>query len=541
VASNKVQHNIDVMGETTRIDALADSVSLQLLRALGGDGLAGGARIASLGTSSITALKSYLVGQQYYRRGLIDSTLMAFEAAVAADSLFSLAWRGVASVYIRTGREAMPEARAALDRAIRLRRAGSPRDSLLFHGDSLRLALGRRAPASNDPISEVPEASALLATLTEATRRYPSDAELWMELGDAGFHYGYLINRPDSVVLQEFTRAIALDSMMLVPYVHAQTLAVRLAKYREAATFSRRLRVLSAAQVQPYYTMYAEVMDSAPSLSAVARAHLDTMPPQYVGGLLRDLVGVPEATPLSLAVLGTQITRLAKNPNLPEAAGYSRLLGLQQAQLGKSVTAPQALAIGDRAQMAVAGLLPVEPLLAEAVPYLTRQPIALSGMLSLYASSRDTGAVRTIAKVFDSVDVAVRSQGNPAAAHRGDVSRAYLLLAQGDSAAALRAFLAVPMATCGDTPCASGVLARLLANAGRHADAARVLDRAWSSVRTSPSGAPLMLLRAELAERLNDTPAARVWFSRVIAQWGSGDAPTQSTVTAARAGLRRLP
>ena len=50
----------------------------------------------------------------------------------------------------------------------------------------------------------------------------------------------------------------------------------------------------------------------------------------------------------------------------------------------------------------------------------------------------------------------------------------------------------------------------------------------------------MLLLRAEIAERLGDRPTARKWYARVVAQWGSGDAPVQSTVSAARAGLARV-
>ncbi|MCC6243908.1 MAG: protein kinase, partial [Gemmatimonadaceae bacterium] len=313
VRDNKVQHNIDVSGEATRIDALADSVSIQLLRAMGTSGaLAGGTRMSSLGTSSLTALKAYLVGQQFYRRGLIDSTLMAFESAVAADSLFSLGWRGVASTYIRTGRESAPEAQAALDRAIRLRRGGSPRDSLLLRGDSLRLAVVRSAPVANEALADVPDLASLFATLSEATRRYPSDAELWMELGDAGFHFGYLTGRPDSVVLRDFSRAIELDSMMLVPYVHAYSLALRTAHFREASEYARRLARLSPAQNTPYYELAAAVMDSAPRLGAAARAQLDTTLPTFVAYLLREVGSVPEATSLTDAIAANQLARLAK-------------------------------------------------------------------------------------------------------------------------------------------------------------------------------------------------------------------------------------
>lgn len=539
VASNKVQHNVDVAGETTRIDALADSVSLQLLRALGGDGLAGGARVSSLGTSSIAALKAYLVGQQYYRRGVVDSSLMAFEQAVATDSTFSLAWRGVASVYIRTGRETLPDAQAALDRAIRLRRTGSPRDSLLLHGDSLRLAVVRRAPTANEAIAPVPALEALFATLGEATRRYPSDAELWMELGDAGYHFGHLTARADSVVLQDFARAIALDSMMLVPYVHAQSLALRLGRFRDAGTYARGMARLSPPNTAPYYTLLQTVYDSAPALSAHARALLDTAPVPFVGGLLRELGSVPEATGLALAVGTQQLARLAKSPTLPNADALTRVALMTQAQAGKAVTMPQSLTLAERAPLAVAGLIPVEPVLAEASTYLPRQPASLGGMLALYSAARDTTALQAIVRAFDSVDVSLRAQGNANLAHRGDVARAYLTLARGDSAGATRAFVALPMAVCGGVPCASYTTVRLLVAAGREADAIRVLDRSWTSTLSTPSAPRLMLLRAELAERQRDLAAARTWFGRVVAQWGTGDAAVLPAVTAAREGLRR--
>ena len=208
----------NVRGDALRVDALADSLVLRLLSAMGASGtLVGGAALSSMGTSSLPALKSYLLGQQYYRRGNTDSSRLAFESAVATDSLFALGWRGIASIYIRTGREGTPEAQAALDRAIRLRRGGSPRDSMLLHGDALRLAVVRRASTSNDALSAFPDVTALLTTLREAVTRYPSDAELWLELGDAGFHFGEFVDVTPESVLPDFSRAIALDSMVLVP------------------------------------------------------------------------------------------------------------------------------------------------------------------------------------------------------------------------------------------------------------------------------------------------------------------------------------
>ncbi len=540
VAANKVQHNLDVTGEASRIDALADSISLQLLRALGSDGLTGGARLSSLGTSSLSALKSYLVGQQYYRRGVMDSTLMSFESAVATDSLFALAWRGVASVYIRTGRENLPEARAALDRAIRLRRAGSPRDSLLLLGDSLRLAVGRREAAPNDPVAEVPEVQALIATLTEATRRYASDAELWMELGDAGFHFGYLVDRADSVVLRDFERSIALDSMMLVPVIHAQSLAIRTGRYADGAKYARRMAALMPPQASPYYLLLASVIDSAPRVSTAAKAQLDTSAAAYVAQVLTEAGRAPELTPLSLSIAAPQLERLKKTPTLADGAAFLRVLTLLQASAGLPIGSPEALTIADRAQLAGAGLIAAEPVIAEATSYLSRQPAALSGMLQVYATHRDTSALRLLVHAFDSVDVATRAAGTPALAHRGAAARAYLALAQGDSAAALRTFLSIPMAMCGVAPCAPVATARLLAAAGRDAEAARVIDRAWITLSQAVSAPKAALLRGEMAERANDRPTARMWYARAIAQWETGGDAVRPTVQAAREGLKRV-
>ena len=540
VARGKVQQDVDISGEATRIDALADSVAIQLIRSLGSSGgLVGGARLSSMGTSSLAALKAYLQGQQYYRRGVVDSSLSAFELAVSIDSLFGLGWRGVASTYIRKGQEGRPEAQAALDRAIRLKGGGSPRDSLLLHGDSLRLAVVRRTPTATDPIDEIPALTALFATLTEATRRYPNDAELWLELGDAGFHFGALAQRSDSVVLGDFRKAIALDSMLIVPYFHAQSLAMRLGRFREAAGYSEHIPRLQPGS-SPIYAVIKSLLDSAPAYSAAARAHFDTLPVAYVASLLQQFGEVPEATPLALAIAKTQLERLAKTPSLADSAPFARLLQQQQVRGGKAGESQQLLTLNDRVQLARAGVLQTAAVLAEAAPLLVSKAVTLGPVMPLFASARDTVALQTMVRVFDSVDVATRARGEGATAHQSDAARAYLALARGDSSAALRGFLSIPMAMCGGSPCAVAVTARLLMNARRDAEAARLLDRALPSSMASVLAPQLMSMRAEVAERMNDRATARGWYQRVIAQWGAGDAAFQPTVKAAQAGLGRV-
>ncbi|WP_310568937.1 serine/threonine-protein kinase [Gemmatimonas sp.] len=541
VADSAVRQEVDVSGPTLRIDALADSLALRLLRAMGGSGsLAKGARISSMGTSSLAALKLYLQGQQFYRRGVVDSSQLAFEAAVASDSMFALGWRGVASVYIRTGREAAPEAQAALDRAIRLFRGGSPRDSLLLHGDALRLAVVRRTPAANEAINDIPAVTELLTALRGSTSRYPSDAELWLELGDAGYHFGELAGVLDTAILRDFARAIELDSMLLVPYVHAYGLALRTGRLREAATYARGLQRLSPPSAAPYYALQASLLDSAPSLSALAKATIDSLPLAYAAKSLQDLGTSPEASALSLAIAAHQSARLAANPSLPDSAAFAQRLLFAQAQRGKLIATPQLLTFSERALLAQMGQLPSADLLSEARPLLTRQPATLGSMFALYAGARDTASLQLLVSAFDSVDVAARARGQDRIAHYGDVARSYLALARGDTAAALRGLLALPMAMCSSAPCAATTTSRLLVQAKRDADAARVLDRAIPTAMSALNAAPMMLLRAEIAERMGDRPSARKWYARVVAHWGGGDAAVQETVTAARAGLARV-
>ncbi|MCC6241863.1 MAG: hypothetical protein IT353_03435, partial [Gemmatimonadaceae bacterium] len=229
----------------------------------------------------------------------------------------------------------------------------------------------------------------------------------------------------------------------------------------------------------------------------------------------------------------------AKQPTLPDSAAYARALVLLQAHTGKPVSAPGVLTIAERAQLAQAGLMSSAAVLQEASTYLTTQPTALGGMLGMFAEARDTMSLQTLVRAFDSLDVTLRAQGNAAVAHRGDVARAFLRLAHGDSSGALRGLLGLPMAMCGGVPCGASTTARLLKQTGRDADAARVLDRAWSTSLASVFAPQTMQLRAEIAERMNDKPTARFWYQRVVTQWSGGGDAVAPTVSAAREGLTR--
>lgn len=544
VSDGSIRHEVDVRGETTRIDALADTLSLRLLRQLSSGGeLGGGSRLTSIGTTQLPALKAYLRGLQLSRRAVVDSTLAAFQEAVALDSTFSLAWRGVASVYIRTGREATPDAQDALDRAIRFRRGGSPRDSMLLRGDSLRLAVVRLAAVPNEPIADIPMLPALFQTLSDATQRYPSDAELWLEYGDALFHFGAFAGIADSIALRGFERAIALDSNVLVPQFHASTLQLRLGNLHGAAARLRAVaRLSSDPQSATYLQLQATLLDSSPTFSGRGRQLFDSVAPAMASAALREISGYGATQSLVTNIVTQERTRLRGAPSLPDSALLFAAMASADAMSGKiDGSAAARLVFGERQQLAQVGMWSSTSVVDEVRAGLrANQGAAFAGGVALLAAEHDTTSLALMVMALSKFDTTSRATGGGGGTKLADVARAYTTLARGDTSAALTQFLTLPTATCRGVPCAALTVARLLVHAKRESDAARVLDRWLPSNRNALNAPPAMLLRAEIAARAGDNATAKYWFDAVAARWGSGGAAVQPTVRAAREGLSRL-
>jgi serine/threonine-protein kinase len=136
----------------SRVDRLADSLSLDFLRELGRTRPVGTAHLVSLGTTSLPALKAFLQGEQFLRRTEWDSALAYFQRAIAADSSFALALRraSLAVGWLRGGFD-------SLSIAYSLRAGGSTtdlsrRDSLLLVSDSLLTSLLEAGRGPSGPI-----------------------------------------------------------------------------------------------------------------------------------------------------------------------------------------------------------------------------------------------------------------------------------------------------------------------------------------------------------------------------------------------------
>jgi eukaryotic-like serine/threonine-protein kinase len=541
VAAARTRFNFDLRGERTRMDALADSMALRVLREMGGVGGAGGTPLSSVGTRSLPAMRAFLQGQQFYRRGVVDSSLISYRTALESDSTFALAWRGVASVYIRQGREDEPDAVRALDMAIRYKSGRSPRDSMLLRADSLRLAFKRRSPGATDAVDGIAMLPQLFDALAAATAAYPSDAELWFERGDAAFHFGALAGVSAADAGSWFSRGTALDSTFLVPHFHLFDLALRAGNVTEAAGHVRRMASLSSGAAASYYQLLAGVLTTQP-ISTADRKTLDTLPIGYAAALLRTLASVPDSAGVALQLAQSLAARpLPLLAGSADSSSFRDVMALVFASRGRAREARTwSGAPALQLQLWRAGMVPTDSMLAQARQWLTQNPRQAISALRFFAQQRDTVSIDRLIAWADSVDAAARRLNTVAAPLATPMMPAFRALAAGDSTGALRAFLSIPMSACDGVPCAASTVAALLERQKRPADAARVLDR-WLPTASGRSDVPLdWLLRARLAEQLGDAATAAQFYTRVVTAWRGGDAPVQAVVAEATAGVGRV-
>src|SRR3954469_24365441 len=120
------------------MDRIADSLTLALLRVIGTGRPVNAVRHASMGSTSLPAIRAFLQGEQAFRRTEWDSALDAYARAISLDSNFALAQShlGLTYAWQRYGMDSL--AREHELRAGALNVGLGPRDSLLIVADSLR-------------------------------------------------------------------------------------------------------------------------------------------------------------------------------------------------------------------------------------------------------------------------------------------------------------------------------------------------------------------------------------------------------------------
>jgi serine/threonine-protein kinase len=566
--------DVEVSGEAARIGELADSLGIRTLRVLSSSRAIGSVRRTSIGSKSLPALKAFLQGEQFYRRGLWDSALTRYDQAIGADSTFALALVRMALVLGWNP----PTAGEYGDREEYMRRATlhnhglPPRDSLLIVADSFRIA----AQEMTEPEAWARMWMSALTSVEEAVRRYPEDPMSWFELGEWRSHEPWPIAAPPAVSLEAFARAIALDPGFAPPYEHMLELLLKLGRPEEARHAAATYLALYPTSPHRSHTRLAALLlDPSATGRAEAERMLDTASvfTVWLAVIDKELASWPDTAETAIRVLRRLgepgrgagggpawvldsimwpqylAHALAFRGHLHEAFAVDELL------LRRPSASPWSGFLEPFVDLSLLGIIPdslaratfghsLESAAGWADVFTPRH---LKG-LPWWLSRGDTAALARFGALAART---ARAPPTPRAALRarllGETSLAFLDLARGDSLAAIRKLSAIP-----DTLCLADwytancfhlnlTLARLLAARGEDRHAGALLDRWRWSGGSTPSFVLATLELGRIAERLGDTRKAAECYGFVTAAWRRPDRELLPYVAEAREGLARLP
>jgi eukaryotic-like serine/threonine-protein kinase len=189
-------------GDTTQLFQLVDRLSADLLAGRGRGLSSRLMQSAALTTGSLTALKSYLEGEQSLRggEGHFDAAIAGFQRAVQEDSTFALAYYrlGVSAGWAQRPGISVP----ATERALLLSHRLDDRDRRLLAAFAA-FQRGRADDAEQ-------QYRAIL-------RDYPDDLEAEFQLANVLLHYNPARGRPVAEARDPFDHVLALDPSFLCP------------------------------------------------------------------------------------------------------------------------------------------------------------------------------------------------------------------------------------------------------------------------------------------------------------------------------------
>ncbi len=536
--SGRVLGDVERRDALSHMDRLSDSLTIGLLRELGKSRALAGAQMSSVGTTSMPALKAFLQGQQYFRRSAWDSAVVYYDRAIDSDSTFSIAlmYDGLAHGWMNGTTDSLTN--SYLQRAARLTRALSPRDSLLA------VAAGAFAQVGADRYgATLANVEHLFATLHEGVRRYPSDPEMWYALADAQYHWGWgqKVGVPETEVLRSFDRAIALDSAFTPAYLHSIEMGFRY------GTASGRRYLLPYLAHNPTdaeadgMRLAARLTDPAQARTPETQHILDTASVEQLQTTAAALVEWPDSAETVARRLGqSYITAHAQHAPGPDTLLRRRRVSNS---FGLRGHVREALALQKTNQLLEVALLAGEIPVASTDSFLYKEIVSLrvcgACAVSVSGMIGDTVMVRRILSLADSLlKIPNLPVPREAIQYTGVLAHAYLTLDRRDTVNALREFLSLPDSLCHECGWSWLTRAQLLESQGRNAEAAAVLDQ--TAVLNSPMGVLTEFERARVAEKLGDKPRARDGYAFVAGMWEHGDPFFAQYAADSRAGLKRL-
>jgi eukaryotic-like serine/threonine-protein kinase len=552
VATGTTLGEIELRDQSARMDRVADSLAVRVLREIGRSRPIGLVRGTPLGSASLPAVKAFLQGEQFLRRSQWDSAIVYDQHAIALDSGFALAWShaGLAIGWAHSASDSL-SVRYKL-RAGSLNQGLAPRESLIVQAESLGAAVWGGADQLGG--RTLSYARRMLATLSDAVRRYPTDPELWYMLGDAAYHAGSSVGYERQRSLDAFDRSIALDSAFTPSYVHAIQLALEL----RGPTAARRYAsgYLRAGAMGDYATsteLILRLLDPRTAQSDATVRLIDTMPMHGQHLAFFAIAGWPDSAETTLWFARRHGERMLREATTAGDSGFATTgIVVALAFRGHLHEAYESGGRGDPmmfAQTALLGGVPPDTAAAVFRSWIGWKHDAKTRWwwaLPWWAERRDTSAIASIER--RAVSGLRRPPVSPIAIDLLNYvalsARAYLALARGDSVAALRLFDVLPDSACFGMCDLDGLVRiKLLAAQGRYPEAAQRLaatpKREWRAAM-SPTRVLWELERGRVHERLGNRDSARAGYAFVTAAWARADSALQPYVTQARAGLSRL-
>ena len=564
LARKRVESDLEVKGDTADMGALADSLGIRILQVVGRDRPIGAVRQISIGSRSLPALKAFLYGEQFFRRGLWDSALVYYDRAIAQDSTFALAFRHMnqALDWHPSSSGTYRSSVEYLLKSVILNHGLSPKDSLLIVADSFWIA----AEEATDPADLIRFSYRALSTLEDAARRYPGDPEVWYQLGDARYHNNPPLGGSPAAALEAFDHAIALDPGFAPAYEHTVHLAIRSNRVDLVRKYAAAYLRLDPTDVNARsIRLAALLLDPERSHAPEAARMIDSASPWVLYDAMDQLSWSVDSAEVAVR-LARALTRRSDTSDefWADTLMYSQFLAIEliyRGHLREAYAVGRHLLLDPNASQfshlwdpfLVLSLLGVIPDSLAAANFAQSVAPGKAWPMAPFATARQLRGLPWWQARQDTVSLArfvvraeqeARTQRSARGKIRGQylhaAATAYLALARADSAEALRLFRAIPDTLCIENDCYFGKLteARLLRASGQARQAGEVLDRwVWGGGPLFTFGA---LERGRIAEGLGERQKAIDSYRFVADVWRHADAELEPYLREARAGLERV-
>jgi tetratricopeptide (TPR) repeat protein len=426
---------------------------------------------------------------------------------------------------------------------------------------------------ATDPADLIRFSYRWFSTLEEAAHRYPEDPEVVSRLADAIYHSEPPLGGTPAQALEVFDQAITVDPGFAPAYEHTVESAIRLRRPALARKYAAAyLRLDSTDANAPATRLAALLLDSerSPALElarVIDSASIRTLISAAGFGPGDQLGWWADSGEAAIRLLRELITRTGHGAGVStDSLMYHQFLANALAYRGhihEAYATDRRLIRDPKASrftwwmdpfmgLALLGVIPdslaastyaraFEPDSAWPIPRSNIQPRHLRG-LPWWQARKDT---LSLARFALRAEQEARTQKGAIGKLRGRylhaAATAYLDLARGDSAGALRRFQAIPDTLCIVNICYYEKLmeARLLASKGRARQAGEVLDL-WVWKGEGPLYVLGMLDRARIAESLGQREKAMQSYQFVVDVWRGADPQLQPFVVEARTALTRM-